>query len=579
MSDPQEFIDNIINNAITTAEDFTSDVSRAANVLIASNGGEYIEPPSTAQDFTIAAKEPTIPTATDTTHIFQAEMARIQQLLTGQIDHFIATYYPLSSAFDGANGWLVNTITNGGTGLNLDFAVPPMTEHQTDDTTDTTLDIDLAGASMAGDVVLPVPTQMTRGSLVSADGLGTVDTSLTNISIDNVETGINVDTSIDLSDLTSPGIGVGQDAFDQVWQRARERIIADGRRTEDQLVTGYASRGYSLVPGQMLQMLHDSRASQLAAIGAAATDIAAKQVQFSLEIAKLEKEIIERRHEFQTERLKLEADIQGKEIGFNVDIERIKASADIAWKKVGYDISLATKKADLEIEVARLDLDRQKLNADIEAKEIAFNIDIAAKQVEFDLERAKLGSGTARIELERQAKKIEFDTNIAEKNSKFKLEKERLITDRAELDAKRASLEVEIYKVEAEMVKFAVEKAMDVRRDALAAAGDYIKTMTVAPDVAVKVAALSTDVQAKMMSAAGDFYRARLNRDELVLKSKLAKVDADLEVFKAQSTVAQDRAKTNMQGLNAAADAYARTASSALASLNGIVSTGVSAFA
>jgi hypothetical protein len=329
----------------------------------------------------------------------------------------------------------------------------------------------------------------------------------------------------------------------------------------------------------MTKMVNESRAAQLFATGAAATDIAAKQVAFALEIAKLAKEINERHIAFASDQQKLEVDIQSKEIGFDIEIAKIKVSADLSWKEVGYDITLATKKADLEIEVAKLDLERLRLNTDIESKEIAFNLDIASKQIEFDIERAKLGTGTARIELERKTKEIEFKMSVSEKNNKFNIEKERLIAERADLELKKVMLDADIYKVDVDMVKFAIEKALGSRVAALSAAGDYVRTMTTAPDTAVKVAALSSDIQAKMMGAASDFYRARLSRDELILKSKLAKIDTDVDLYKTNQSSTVDKSRNDIQSLTASADAYARTASSALSSLNSIISTGVSAFA
>ena len=579
MADPEEFITKIIENAMSTANEFTGEVKGAADDLWKASSGYMDQPPDASTGFGVSAVEPTIPTAVDTTLSFEAQMDSIEAMLTRQLADFFSEYYPLSAdAFDTASNELINLITTGGRELLIDYDIDIFSDFTTDDDTDTVIDLDISGAKMGGGIAVPVSTSMTRGSLVSTDGLGVVDTTIDNAEIDAINTDIVVLTNTDLAELTDSGVGLSPEVAEQEWQRARERVIADGRRTEGQVVAGYAAKGYTLVPGAMLRKIAESRTAQLMANGASATEIAAKQVAFSLDVARLEKEIIEKRISFQLEKAKLDADIAEKEISFAIDIAKIKADADISWKQVGYDITLATKKADLEIEVARLDLDRQRLNTDIEAKEIAFDIDIAAKQVEFDIERAKLGTGTARIELERKTKQIEFNTMIAEKNSKFAMEKENLKIEITKLEAEKAKIEADVLKIENDMIIFAIESAIKSRSMAMSAAGDYIKTMTVAPETAVKVAALGTDVQAKMMSAAGDFYRARLGRDELVLRSKLAELSADVTMYGTKSGNRTDSARNNVQSLAASADAYARTASAAMSSLNSIVSSATNAF-
>lgn len=574
MSDPIEIIQQIIEQAIQTANDQTDAASDAAHDLIRAAGGTYFDPPGYLNNFQVEAVEPGIPqNSGDTTRTFEAQLANVQAMLTAQLADFFTKYYPLSAdAFDEAQSWIVNKITTGGTRLNADFVVPPHTDFATDDTTDTALDVDVSGVTV-GSITVPVATAISRIPSTLVDGLGEVDTSIDGAFLDNINTDTDVIYSVDIDEMTSSGVGLDPGIAEQEWQRARERVIADGRRTEQQVAAGYAAKGYSMVPGSMLRKMEESRVAQLQATGAASTDIAAKHIAFAIEIAKLEKDIVDRRISAQLETAKLDADIKQKEIAFDIDVARIGVQADIAWKQVGYDVTLATKKAELEIEAARLELEREKVNADIEAKTISFNIDIAAKQVEFDIERAKIRTGTARIELDRKSKQLDLEVGIAEKNAQFRIEKEKLQNERTRLDAERAKLKVEIYRVEAEMIRFAIENAIQSRLEAMKAAGDYIRTMTVAPDTAVKVAALEVDVQAKMMSAASDFYRARLGRDELVLKSKLAETELGVEVYKAKRNTSTDAYRVDNTALAAAADVYARTASAALSSLNSIVST------
>ena len=133
--------------------------------------------------------------------------------------------------------------------------------------------------------------------------------------------------------------------------------------------------------------------------------------------------------------------------------------------------------------------------------------------------------------------------------------------------------------IQIETIKFAVEKALESRTMAMTAATDYIRAIATSPAAAAQVASLNSDNRAKMLSAAGEFYRARLSRDELVLRSKLAELDSTVDVYKHRRDNATQNDQVEVQALAAAADVFGRTASAAIASLNSIVSTASNSFA
>ena len=123
MSTASDFINTIIANALTTATANTEAASDAADDLIASNAGFWLAPPDSLSGFTPAAVEPEIPDVADTRIDYRAELDELIALLSGQLADFFNTYYPLDSdAFDEATAWLIDTITNGGTGINTDVA-------------------------------------------------------------------------------------------------------------------------------------------------------------------------------------------------------------------------------------------------------------------------------------------------------------------------------------------------------------------------------------------------------------------------------------------------------------------------
>lgn len=196
MAEAIEVINEIIANAIEIAQDNTAEATSAADKLIRKQSGIYVDPPDSLSGFAPAAVEPDIPTAEDSTLTYEAQLEKIIALLTAQFANFFATYYPLASdAFDEATAWLVDTITNGGTGINADIE-------------------------------------------------------------------------------------------DQVWQRGRDRVVADSRRTKYQIAVGYAAKGYSLASGSMLKKMEEAEYNAAMNNGIASTSIAAKQLEIEIETIK-----------------------------------------------------------------------------------------------------------------------------------------------------------------------------------------------------------------------------------------------------------------------------------------------------
>lgn len=314
-------IDTIISNAMTTANNATSEAESAASALISSRAGVYITPPASALGFSVDAVEPDVPEIADAKHIYEVERDKIIALLSDELADFFTTYYPLESdASDDATAWIIDVITNGGTGINA-----------------------------------------------------TIE--------------------------------------DQIWQRAREKVLADGRRVEAQITAGYLAKGHFLPQGSMTKKIEEARLAGHGAIGEQATGI-------------------------------------------------------------------ATKQAEIEIET----------------------------------------------------------------------------------------------------VKFAVDKAIQARSLAMAAAADYIRAIASAPGDASRIADLTSGMKARLMSATADMYRARMSRDELILKSKMTELATEFDIYRHRRDSSINSDQVNVQALIAAADVFGKTASAALSSLNTVASQAVSSF-
>lgn len=66
-------------------------------------------------------------------------------------------------------------------------------------------------------------------------------------------------------------------------------------------------------------------------------------------------------------------------------------------------------------------------------------------------------------------------------------------------------------------IKFAIQNALDYRIKGIQAAGDYIKTLALGPEIAMKLATSAAGAQAQLISAASNYYRNRIALEELKL--------------------------------------------------------------
>lgn len=132
--------------------------------------------------------------------------------------------------------------------------------------------------------------------------------------------------------------------------------------------------------------------------------------------------------------------------------------------------------------------------------------------------------------------------------------------------------------IEIENIKFAIDWALRARTMAMQSAADYIRSIANTPPATANVIESNSSAKARMMSATADFYRARLSRDELVLKSATTDIDQGLRQWKDRHDVLNNEDRTKIQALATAAESYGKAAQAALMSLNTIASTATSAF-
>jgi len=130
---------------------------------------------------------------------------------------------------------------------------------------------------------------------------------------------------------------------------------------------------------------------------------------------------------------------------------------------------------------------------------------------------------------------------------------------------------IKAWEIEVENVRFAIAQAIDYRSKALAAAGDYIKALAVAPNLASQLATESSGAQARLISAAASFYNARLSASELAQKKNIAQADMELKAAMASGDNAVKYVEAKVDAAVGVAQSLGQQASAALNAVNATV--------
>ena len=152
----------------------------------------------------------------------------------------------------------------------------------------------------------------------------------------------------------------------------------------------------------------------------------------------------------------------------------------------------------------------------------------------------------------------------------------RLIQQDAQDKISQVSRDVAIKQAELEVenVKFAVQQAIGLYSAAMGAACEYVKALSIGPNSAMGVIPSVTDSQAKLISAAADYYRARISVDELRLKAAQPNAEYQQQANAKNADWIMEEIKTRVQAAVAAAQSLGTQAASALNSLH--VQAGIS---
>lgn len=134
----------------------------------------------------------------------------------------------------------------------------------------------------------------------------------------------------------------------------------------------------------------------------------------------------------------------------------------------------------------------------------------------------------------------------------------------------QASRDVAIKQAEIELenIRFAIGKAIDMRTAAIQAAGDYIRTLALGPQLGVQMATAVIDAKSKMAGALTSFYQAKISALELPLKAEIAEKTSNVEIRKANLAALTGSISARVATVEAAARAAGTQAAAALNSIN-----------
>lgn len=145
-----------------------------------------------------------------------------------------------------------------------------------------------------------------------------------------------------------------------------------------------------------------------------------------------------------------------------------------------------------------------------------------------------------------------------------------LLQQKRQVDLADVSRQVAIkaFETEIENVRFAIKTSIDYRVQAVSAAGDYIRALALAPQLATQIATAASDAQARLIGAASSYYNARINVAQLAQQRNLAITDLNLRAAmqSSENTVSYSRlrADTAMAG----AQSLGQQAAAALNAVN-----------
>lgn len=143
----------------------------------------------------------------------------------------------------------------------------------------------------------------------------------------------------------------------------------------------------------------------------------------------------------------------------------------------------------------------------------------------------------------------------------------------AKLQEQSRDVAIKQAEIEIENLRFAVDKVVSTRIQAIQAAADYLRAFMGGLEMSFRVVNLNADAKAKMMAATADLYRARLQRDEIAMRVPFKDSDNLIETNRMNIDGFYRGVEAKVRAASAAADVYASMAQAGISALHAIGSS------
>lgn len=162
---------------------------------------------------------------------------------------------------------------------------------------------------------------------------------------------------------------------------------------------------------------------------------------------------------------------------------------------------------------------------------------------------------------------------------RFPLMPDQLVSAQVQIEQNKQNLMAEssrkITMQSIDMMKFAVDMAVNLRKLAYAVALDYVKTLSNATDIATKVIGIGIDAQSKLISAVSSLMNARTDVEKLISQVEQFNITTSLDVASKNNAQDMNILEDRLKALLTEAQAIAQMGTSLFNNLH--ASTGVTA--
>jgi hypothetical protein len=333
-----------------------------------------------------------------------------------------------------------------------------------------------------------------------------------------------VKTNIDANITThkaniAAALALAQDNTQQIaWVRARDQVARESARLEDEAVTEFASRGFSLPAGILLSRLGQQRQATLNAAGQAAAEQALRVQQAFLEIARTTVDTWVRTMDLQT----------------RAEVERYRAIADA------------------NLRFGALQLEADKTNADLGVRVSTLTVDAQQKMMDLD-NRTAIESYRAQTDANLRFGQLQYEAN----------------RNAAEVAIKHLGLTLDI-------TKFSAEVAVKYRLGVIEGMNGLIRAYGALRSVEVEYVRNVSAAKAQMMNALVEYYRAAISSLDVGLRVETFNKDMAMRYIGTAAQFIGTAVGNHVRAASASADAFSRIAGMALSGLNAVASQSTS---